>query len=395
MSKRYSLSKLINQQRIIELLRSEKPFSRAEIARRIGLSKATVSRLILDLEQQGFIKPLGDATEIQHRKSILYDFNKDLLCVLGIELHNLTLHGIVTDLEAKPIKEYRLSLPNTSVNSFLDGFGIMLEKSQKEIPSTMAGISIGIQGICDNTSGIVIEAENLGWLNVPLTELLWERYKVKVNIVNRANAAALGEFWYGAGKTANSLIYIHIGSGVGAGLVFDGKLMPGANNAAGEIGHITVLPNGPRCRCGNRGCLEAVASAVAIAERTKVLARGIYDKDLEKITGKPLEQFSSSDVAVAILAENALVKNILEETAEYFGIAIGAVVNIINPQCVVLGGLAYYLPSSFIAQINQQTQKHCMRYVSNSISIVKSELGENAVAIGAAASLAHELLPKI
>jgi glucokinase-like ROK family protein len=392
MSKRNSISKHVNQQRIIDLLRSEKPLSRAEIARRTGLSKATVSRLTLDLEQQGFIKPLGDTTMSQNRKSVLFDFNKDVRCVVGIELHNLTLHGIVTNLEAKPLKEYYHNLPNTSVDAFIGGFGVMLDKLQKDIPSTMAGVSIGIQGICDNNIGIVIEAENLGWLNVPLTDLLWERYKVKVSIVNRANAAALGEFWYGAGKTANSLVYVHIGSGVGSGLVYEGKLILGTNNAAGEIGHITVLPNGPRCRCGNRGCLETVASANAITERIKILARGIYDKELEEITRKSIEQFSPIEVAVAAQAGNALVLDILEETAEYFGIAIGAVVNVINPQCIVLGGLAYYLPSSFISQIQKHTRKHSIPYVIDAASIVKSELGQNAVAIGAAASLAHELL---
>ena len=392
MSKQNSISKQVNQQRIIELLRSEKPFSRAEIARRTGLSKATVSRLILDLERQGYIKPLNGTTFNQNRKSILFDFNKDVRFVAGIELHNLTLHGIVTNLEAKPLQEYWLNLPNTTVDAFMVGFGEMLEKMQKNNPSEMAGVSIGIQGICDNNKGIVIQAENLGWLNVPLTELLYEKYKVKVNIINRANAAAMGEFWYGAGKTANSLVYVHIGSGVGSGLVYEGKLLLGTNNAAGEIGHITVLANGPRCRCGNRGCLETVASANAITEKTKILARGIYDKELEEITKKSIEQFTPIDVALAAQAGNAFVLDILEETAEYIGTAIGAVVNVINPQCIVLGGLAYYLPSSFIEQIQKHTRKHSLPYLLDAASIVKSELGQNAVAIGAAASLAHELL---
>ena len=395
MHKGFSLSKQINQQRILDLLRSEMPLSRADIARMTGLSKATVSRLVLELEQAGAVRPNGSDDRILGRKSRLYNFNNDMQCVAGIELHHEALHAIVTNFEAKPLKEYSLRLPNTSINTFMDVFGDILKRINKDIRINMVGVSIGIQGICDNQSGMVVQAANLGWYNVPLNNLILERYGIKVDIVNRANAAALGEYWYGAGKEAKSLFYIHIGSGIGAGLVYEGELILGASNAAGEFGHVPVLINGPRCRCGNRGCLEAIASANAIVGKIKTLAPGICDKELEDFAGKSLSNFSAVDVVAAALAGNKLVMSVLDETAEYIGIALGSVLNVFNPECIVVGGLSYYLPLSFINRIQEETNKYSLPYISEDVKFIRSELGQNAVAIGAAALLVNNILPSL
>ncbi len=382
-----SIARRVNQGRILKLLRSEGPLSRAELARRLGLTKATVSRIIADLEAYNIVRPVGIvATQTSGRNPLLYEFNHNFAHVLGLEVRQLSLRGVVTNLEASPLHRTTLPLSDSRVETVIDGLHTLLRHVHAELDTPkLVGIGVGIPGICDMDSGKVILAENLDWSDVPLLSLLEERFHIPIYIVNRANAAALGEKWYGGGKDVDSLVYVHVGSGIGAGIVQGGELVQGAKGAAGEIGHITIIPGGPLCRCGKRGCLEALASTTAIVERMRVLTRVKRDTDFMNLIGVPLEEMTPLHIAGAADAGHSLAIEVLQEAAEYIGIGIATVISLFNPQKVVVGGFAGYAPAFFIEAIRKSALHHTMDILRDAVHIVPSALGEDAVPIGAAA----------
>jgi glucokinase-like ROK family protein len=385
-----SISKQVNLGRISELLRTDSPMSRAEIARRTGLTKATVSRLTEELEEQTIIRQVGAGQIDRGRHPILYEFNCDLKCVLGLQVRHGVLIGVVTNLEAAPLQHISFPLPDMRIETFLNVFEQLVEQVRLQSVADLIGVGIGIPGICDSETGTVILAENLGWSNVPLIQLIAERCNVRSYIVNRAKAAALGEKWYGAGNKANSLAYVHVGSGIGAGLISQGQLIWGENGAAGEIGHMTIIPDGPLCRCGKRGCLETLASSTAITERFIGLVRVHGDTDVQKITGHPGDQSTVLDLVKAAEAGHPLANDVLKEAGSYIGLGIANIINLFNPDHIIIGGLANYAPPVFFNAIRKSAQTHSMSIPWRVVKIVRSELKDDAVPIGAA----HVLISK-
>jgi N-acetylglucosamine repressor len=377
----------INEARIIELLRSRGPLSRADIARHTKLTKATISRIISDLEERNLIREVGFGSLKRGRKPVLYEFDTGSQVVVGMEVKHDSCLAIVTNLEATPITRLHYPLPDTEVHTFIEVFEKIFLRAQKEFPGQIIGVGIGIPGIFDYEEDRVILAENIGWANVELAKMIRQRVNTNVYVVNRANAAALGEKWYGAGKAYSDLIYIGIGSGIGAGIVLSGELYWGANGSAGEIGHMTIAPGGPLCRCGKRGCLEAIASTIAIQERVKTLVKVTNNTSILSIIGHSLDELSPADVVKAANAGDELAIEVLKGIGESIGIGVANMINVFNPQRVIIGGFATDAPPLFLEAIKLSAKSHAFSIPWQAADIVKSELGNDAVAIGAAALL--------
>lgn len=252
-------------------------------------------------------------------------------------------------------------------------------------PDELLAVGIGAPGPLSTKTGTIIEAPNLpGWVNVPLRRILQDRLGARVFVENDANAAAWGEKWAGAGRSVSSLICLTLGTGIGGGIVIDGKLLHGIDDTAAEIGHMTILPDGPRCGCGNHGCLEALASATATARRAREAIQAGRDSILAEMCGGDLSRITAAMVDEAAAAGDALASEVMRGTAEYLGIAIASLTNVLNPEMAVLSGGMIAAGERLLAPIRETVRKRAFRTPAERIQIVPAERGDDAGVLGAA-----------
>ncbi|MEK3797759.1 ROK family glucokinase [Peribacillus sp. FSL H8-0477] len=253
------------------------------------------------------------------------------------------------------------------------------------VKSQLLGIGMGAPGPVDGSNGSIYEAINLGWVNYPLKDLLEVETSLPAVVENDANLAALGEMWKGAGNGAKDLIAVTLGTGVGGGVIANGMLVQGASGAAGEIGHITVVPEGGApCNCGKNGCLETVASATGIVR----LANEALSTDdghsilQQKINaGEPL----SSRLLFACAGEGDLLSNeVINKVSFYLGMALSHTANALNPEKIVIGGGVSRAGEQLAAPVREAFERFAFKRVSKSTSISIATLGNDAGVIGAA-----------
>jgi len=263
--------------------------------------------------------------------------------------------------------------------------GETIEKSKLPIEE-ICGMGIGFPGPLNAETGTIFNPPNLnGWDSVPLRDILEKELRVPVAIENDANAAALGEWWKGAGSGTCSLFCITLGTGVGGGIILDGKVWHGASSIAGEIGHTTVIRDGIQCTCGNIGCLEAYACSGGILKRVNnaLLEEG-GKGGLEPLTNlKQVDQM--------IMQGNEVVLNVIRETGLILGIAIANIANLINPEMIVLFGGVTNLGEHLVEPLKEEVKRRAFKKATESLRIELSQLGDNSGVLGAARNILSQL----
>lgn len=249
----------------------------------------------------------------------------------------------------------------------------------------VVGVGVGAPGASDPATGRVIFAPNLHWKDVPLKKELEKHLGVPVFVENDCNIQALSVHAKEFNCKPRHLVGIFIGTGIGAGLIIDGKLYSGFNRTAGEIGHMILEVGGPKCSCGNRGCFEALASRTAIFKRIQSAVKDGQKTILTDMLGNDLKDMRSGDLRKAIRRGDKLVEKIVEDAAEYTGIAVANVINLINPEVVVLGGgLISALEHEMLAVIVETAHDNAMLGTDKGIEITTSKLGDDAGITGGA-----------
>ena len=252
------------------------------------------------------------------------------------------------------------------------------------------GIGIGAPGPLDIKRGIINFAPNLpGWRDVPLQKILEDEFNMKIVLENDANAAAWGERCFGAGQGVNNLVCFTLGTGIGGGIIIDGKIYHGNNYGAGELGHMTVNKDGPRCNCGNYGCLEAYSSAIGIKNRIKNrIQEGIKSEFLNFDGDDQLfKSLRLKSIFEAARKGDSLTSDIIEEAISYLGIAIANMANILNPEMVILVGGITNEGDKLLIPLRKEVKKRAFYSNSKSLKIVIGKLAGNAGVLGAAALL--------
>ncbi|NQU10835.1 ROK family protein [bacterium] len=254
----------------------------------------------------------------------------------------------------------------------------------------VAGIGLGCPGWLDLDRGIILHAPNLGWRNLRLAPLLERRFRCPVILANDVDAGTYGEYRFGAARGARCVLGVFPGTGIGAGCVYEGRLIRGRTGSCFEFGHLTVEPEGRLCGCGHRGCLETVASRLAIsAECAAAAYRGQAPHLLEQ-AGTDLANIRSGALAAAIRAGDTAIESILQHAADQLGIAVANVVNLLAPDLVVLGGgLAEALPRYFVRGVRAGIDRHAVDLFAKGVRVVAARLGDDATALGAAALAAE------
>jgi glucokinase len=265
---------------------------------------------------------------------------------------------------------------------------------QRKVKKRIQGIGLGIAGQV-STEGVVRFAPNLMWKNVPLKKILEESLGIPVFVTNDVRAATIGEWIYGAGKGFDNVVVLFVGTGVGGGVVSDGKIMDGCNNSAGELGHTTIIFDGRKCRCPNYGCLEAYVGGWAIAERTQNIICDNPDSGHTLIGfAGSVENISAFHVSQAFNINDPLAMEIVKDTGRYLSAGIVSITNALNPcKLVLVGGVIEGLPS-LIHMVKKTVKERALQAALEKLTVSKSALGENAGIIGSAA-LAQKNLEKI
>ncbi len=254
------------------------------------------------------------------------------------------------------------------------------------------GIGVGSPGPLDPKTGVIIDTPNLGWKNFPLAAILSEQFKVPVVVDNDVNVGTYGEWCFGEVSKCEDIVGIFPGTGIGGGIIINGKLLHGFSGAAGEVGHMTIEVDGPYCGCGKRGCLEALASRIAIAKEVAALAARGDAPYIAEHCGTDLANIRSGEIAEAIKAGEKMVESVVRKAAFYTGIAVANLINILSPEAVVLGGgLVEAMTDLYLEEVNRAVKEHAMRFLRKGVRIVPAKLGDDAVVLGAARMIAERL----
>lgn len=252
-------------------------------------------------------------------------------------------------------------------------------------------IGLSIPGPVDRARGVILRTPNLGFKDFPIAERLQKEFGVPVALENDVNAGVYGEYRAGAAKGYRYVVGLFMGTGIGGGLVLDGRLYGGATGNAGEIGHVTVQPDGPLCGCGRHGCVESLASRTAIAKDLAQLAASGKAPTVLQKAGTDIKKIKSGVIAKAFEKGEEAVIEVVERAARFVGMAMAGCVNTLSPDVVVLGGgLVEKLGERFVGPAREAMRAYAMADLVRDVAVIAAALGDDAVPIGAAA-LAREL----
>ncbi len=365
--------------------------SRAEIARITHLTRPTVSDVVEDLIGQGLIEEVGHAPSTGGKRAILLRVNADSRCLIGIDLAREDFRGALLNLHGEIKQRINLPLQNQDGDAALALVYQLIHTLIEAAHSPLLGIGIGAPGLINAVNGVIHQAVNLNWRDIPLRDLLQARYKLPVYMANDCQAAALGEYTFGAGGNEHNLVVIHVGKGVGAGIVLNGRLFHGNPLGAGEIGHITVVENGERCRCGNSGCLETVISNRAIVQQARALAAGAPHSILNQLTPHP-DAITFETVCEALAEGDAVAQQIVRNVGRYLGTAIANLLGALGGCHILLAGRLMCFGPFLLDVVREETAKRALATLVQLSQIGFASTGADSVLLGAAALLLHEEL---
>jgi glucokinase len=269
--------------------------------------------------------------------------------------------------------------PEAVLSRLKDAISELLPEDRSDVR-----IGIGAPGPLDPYQGVVLNAPNLpGWKDIPLRKIIEDEFEVPVSVGNDANVAALGEWKFGAGQGTKHLIYMTISTGIGGGVITDGKLLLGARGLAAELGHMTVDPNGPLCGCGQRGHIEALASGPSIARRAVSALESETESSLHETIQRDGD-LDAAEVGEAALAGDRLAKRIIVDTGHYLGAHLANLAHAFNPQVFVLGGGVSQIGPLLFDAIEQALHEHVMdpSYLDG-LRVLPAKLGDDAGLVGA------------
>jgi glucokinase len=317
--------------------------------------------------------------------------------VLGIDIGgtNLVVGSVAEDGSTVVAAASEPTHPEAGATDVVDRLVGLAERAvattRREAPGAeILGVGVGAPGPLDTKRGIVLLTPNLGWVNMPLRQIIHDRLGLPAALDNDANCAVLGEWWVGAARGARHAIGITIGTGIGGGLIIGGRLYHGASDVAGEIGHITIDTEGRRCKCGNYGCLEAYASGPNIALRAVEELEAGAESRLRTLVGGDLQKITAQTVYQAAADGDELALEVVNDTAKFLGVGIGNLLNVFNPEVVVVCGGVTLAGDHLFEPLRREVARRAFKPAVTACRIVPGELAGTAGVYGAAKVFLHQ-----
>lgn len=389
----------INKSLVLSIVRKHAPISRTDISQVTNLSLATVSGITGELINQGLIYELEGGTSTGGRPPILLALNQQAGYVIGIKVTETQVVAALTDLGAEIVERRATPLgndPDRRPESVVAVLAETIEGLRAMHPERrIFGVGVGMAGVIDRRNGVCRFSPFFRWRDVPLGPMLEKRLGLPVVLENDANTLTMAEKWFGAGVGVSDFLVITLGRGVGMGMVLNGQLYRGGGGGAGEFGHIVMVPDGPQCDCGKRGCLEALVSDPAIVRRMRA-ALGLDPSDASAsfLSGSrhALTDALTLEEATTLARQgDATAQSIFAAAGRTLGMAIADLVNIFNPPLIVVGGEGARAFDLMTAPLQETLQANCFNGFFNDLRLVVEPWGDDAWARGAAGLMLEEM----
>lgn len=357
-----------NRDLVLKTIIDYTAISRAEIARRTNLTRATVSDIVASLCREGLVEEIGYGESIGGKVPILLSLVADSRYLLGLNLAQDKFIGSVVNLRGEIKASVEYPVYGKDPHQALQLVYKILDQLTKKTRRPLVGIGVGTPGLVNTSEGVIVNAVNLEWRDLPLGQYLSKKYKLPVLVLNDSQATAIGEFVYG-GEHPNdqNLIVVNVRYGIGAGILINGRLFQGDAGWAGEIGHVVVQGNRVLCRCGKQGCLETVSSVRAVLNKLNM---------------------DSVDQAVAAFhSGDKKARQVVTDAAHYLGLSLANLVSMLNIQKVILSGDMTRFGDVWLAQVKESMQGAVLARLSEHTEIELGKLDTRACVLGASASL--------
>ncbi|MCR4407252.1 MAG: ROK family transcriptional regulator [Anaerolineae bacterium] len=384
------LIKEINRNIVLNLIKSRGPISRTDIARLSGLSLATVSGIAADFIESGLVREMGEGESTGGRKPVFLRLNHQAGFVVGVKLMEQAITSALTDLDAKVLYHRVTSLQDQHDVQAVQGIIIAAVEAtiaeSRVDRARVLGIGIGMAGVVDGQVGFCRYSPFFGWRDVEVARPIADHFGLPVYLENDVNTLTIAEQWFGYGNGVDHFVVVTVGRGIGAGIVVNGQFYRGALGGAGEFGHITLQENGPPCDCGKRGCLEALASDPAVVRQARAaIALG------ERTTLAEAEPLTLEAIVAAAEAEDKLARRLLADSGRWLGMGIATLVNILNPQLIIVGGEGVQAGEWRFGPMREAVQAHAFNGLADDLEIVIEPSGDETWARGAACVVLGEL----
>lgn len=371
-----------SKKRVFDVLCERGAASRAEIARSTGLSRSTVSTIVSDLIDAELVSESDGQPDGEHsgRPPVMVSLSRSAGVALGLDFGHRHLRVAVADLSHTVLAEAWCELDvDHSAEQGLDRAAEFVERVLSEAGADrdqVIGTSMGLPAPIDRVTGAVQDASILpGWVGIDAAGEASNRLGLPIEVENDANLGALAEFTWGAAKGRSDVVYLKVSSGIGGGLIAGGRLHHGVSGTAGEIGHMVLAEGGPVCRCGNRGCLEALASARAVADLLASSRR---------------EPISTRQLLELCAAGDAATERLVADAGRAIGAAVAGLCNILNPECVVVGGDLAAAGKVLLEPMRDVVGRMALPSAAEDVEILAGVLGDRAEMLGAVALVMHE-----
>ena len=380
----------MNRNLVLNLIKSRGPISRTEIARLSGLSQAAVSSIVGSLIEQGLVHEMGAGESTGGRKPLLLRINDQAGFIVGVKLTEQAITSALTDLDANVVCLQTFPLQGQrDLQAVQDAIVAAVETTIARSgvdPARVLGVGLGMAGVVDGEVGVCRYSPFFGWRDAPIAPSIAQRLGIPVYLENDVNTLTIAEQWFGYGHDVDHFVVITVGRGIGARIVVNGQFYRGTIGGAGELGHIPLVENGPPCDCGKQGCLEALASDPAIVRQARTaIARG------EPTMLADMEPVTLDAVVAAAEAGDELARRLLAASGRWLGIGIAILVNILNPQLVIVSGEGVRAGEWRFGPMREAIQAHAFNGLADDLNIIIEPAGDETWARGAACVVLGEL----
>jgi glucokinase-like ROK family protein len=393
----HTVMRQMNLSAILHHLRENAPISRATLADMTGLNKTTVSSLVGELIDDQFVREIGLLkSSSAGRRAVLLTLNPHAGCMVSGEIGVDFISVIAADFASEIIWRHQDRIdPAMGQAAIVERAIGLLRRAADEgqaLCGPLLGAAVGVPGLVDQATGVLLFAPNLRWEDVPVRAALQQAFDAPVFVDNEANLAALGEHYFGAARGYQEVLYVSAGVGLGGGVVHGGQVCRGVTGMAGELGHMTMDPDGELCNCGNRGCWETQVSQQALFRRIRQAIDAGQASCLPRLVNGDLGRLTVPAVTDAALDGDAVALEALDAIGHRLGSGIASLVNALNPELVVFGGILSLAWEFLLPAVTEEMHRRALRWNREATQVVLARHGFDACVMGGVAVVLQGIL---
>jgi len=379
-----------NKKSILRSVFKSNSLSRNTLADALGLSSATVSKLVFELIESGVIEEYGEMESTGGRKPVTLRIKPNFAYIISVDIGSFYTRIGVVQLDGTIAEKRMLPTAGFFVENL---FGLIEELLTRYRKSKIIGIGVGISGMVNYQTGRVIFCPNIkGWDNISLVELLQNKYGITAFLDTSSRGMAIAEYWFGVGKQIQNQIFVSIGHGIGAGIIIDSRIFRGSSGFSGELGHIQVDEGGMLCTCGNYGCLENYVTVPLVISKVALLLQENTSYSPLRYMINDIKELNADILIKALETGDKIVYQALMETGKQIGIALANIANFINPELIVLGGGLVESFPIIVDEAARIIKERSLVTIQQDLKIRKSSLGNDGPILGSALLIINKFL---